>query len=182
MTRLSTFIGLVLGLLLASGGHASTVTTSNCFSTFNCAVTIDNLLIGSTTYHVSFFRAPYANFIANYPQPFFGSPTGAQAAVNAINAVLNANGLVLVQDGATPAVNNSNYLVPYDLTGVNFSAVQGFRSGPPTSFTWTSQDIPVSTFGVQTFAAITTVVPIPAAAWLFGGALGLLGVVRRRSA
>jgi len=30
-------------------------------------------------------------------------------------------------------------------------------------------------------AQLATIVPIPAAAWLFGGALGLLGIVRRRS-
>ena len=36
-------------------------------------------------------------------------------------------------------------------------------------------------FGTFTPQLILNAVPIPAAAWLFGGALGLLGVVRRRS-
>lgn len=57
------------------------------------------------------------------------------------------------------------------------SGVDGLTAGDVISI---GNGIPVGTIGGE--AMFFTVVPVPAAAWLFGSALGLLGWARRRSA
>ncbi len=109
---------------------------------------------------------------------------------NSNNGTFNANGILLSTGPALPGFHGNqwgnNYggaLLPNNevllgavnqIVGWRFDAttfeIGRFVLGPITSSSLTG-DI---TFG--------TVVPVPAAVWLFGSALGLIGVMRRRAA
>ena len=52
--------------------------------------------------------------------------------------------------------------------------IDGVAVDAPATFEFTSQD-----FELDTFSAVTTVVPVPAAAWMFGAALLSLGGLAR---
>lgn len=53
--------------------------------------------------------------------------------------------------------------------------------GAEMAMVWGEDDLLVIVGDVTSFAPITTVVPAPAAAWLFAGGLGILAAVRRKS-
>jgi len=89
---------------------------------------------------------------------------------------------VSVSDGATTATSTSQLLpnnslaslFSVDITGLNLSTINSV-------FVTVSAELPIDGNDRTAEYTISTV-PVPAAAWLFGSALGLLGWRRRRSA
>lgn len=89
---------------------------------------------------------------------------------------------VSVWDGATTATSTSQLLpnnslaslFSVDITGLNLSTINSV-------FVTVSAELPIDGNDRTAEYTISTV-PVPAAAWLFGSALGLLGWRRRRSA
>jgi hypothetical protein len=69
--------------------------------------------------------------------------------------------------------------VNFDTVGLGTTVLQ-LTDSNDLVFRWVNEDL--SAVGVNTVAGSITVVPLPAAAWLFGSALLGLGVVKRKKA
>jgi hypothetical protein len=102
----------------------------------------------------------------------------AAAAMDAINAAMNSWTPFPTTVGSSPNTRN-DYFVPWDVSGgnVSVSSAQAIQ----LSNTWfrNAADFSLDDTDMIQFARFS-VVPIPASAWLFGSALGILGWVRRR--
>lgn len=174
------FLGAAL-LLFCAASHAFVVDLDPNDDTQ--AIGIRNLDIQGTAYDVLFehYTGPH-----NSPQAgdIFIDEAGATAATNAINAALNS---VSTIQGVGETKDN-RFLVPWEFN-TNGCGSQG-DSGTCTwegrvfGGSWngsfheldsTSGSVPAE---IARFS--TAVVPIPAAAWLFGSALGILVWVRKR--
>ena len=108
---------------------------------------------------------------------------------NSNNGTFNANGILLSTGPALPGFHGNqwgnNYggaLQPSNevLLGA-FNQIVGWRLDPNTFEIVRSVLGPVSS-NLQSGDITFGVVPVPAAVWLFGSALGLIGVMRRRAA
>ena len=147
------------------------------------ATGVRNLDIQGTAYDVifEFSAGPH-----NAPQPgdIFIDEASATAAANAINAALNSVGTIQTIGSS----RDNRFLVAWE-----FDTSGCGSQGDPGTCAWegrlfgggwnslfkeldsTNGNVPVE------FARFSTaVVPIPAAAWLFGSALGILVWIRRR--
>ncbi|MCK6371213.1 MAG: PEP-CTERM sorting domain-containing protein, partial [Gammaproteobacteria bacterium] len=82
-------------------------------------------------------------------------------------ATTDTAGVIVSADGAYQILFSS-------FSGIDFSDIDGIKLLSTNSGVL-SPDLALSALEVQ-------VVPVPAAVWMFGSALGLLGWVRRRSA
>jgi hypothetical protein len=93
--------------------------------------------------------------------------------------------------GANQIATLSGILASLTIDGAgNITTVQGETrvgsgsggGGCATSIRYGGGAITCGTLAIRTLDITGTVVPVPAAAWLFGSALGLLGVARRKLA
>jgi hypothetical protein len=110
--------------------------------------------------------------------------TGAGTGVSTIN--------VFDPTGATKVAELSGILASLTIDGAgNLTTVKGETrvgsgsggGGCATSIRWSAAaGITCGTLAIRKLEITGTVVPVPAAAWLFGSALGLLGVARRKLA
>ena len=175
------FVGIAL-LLFSVSSFAFVVDLDPGDSTR--AVGISNLIVQGTAYDVIFEHATGPHNAAA-PGDIFIDEESATAAVTAITAALNSVGSVLTI-GAT---NDNAFLVPweFDTSGCGSQGDSGTCAIEGRYFVnlWTdffreldstNSNVPVE------FARFTTaVVPVPAAAWLFASALGILVWIRKRN-
>ena len=148
------------------------------------AIGIRNLDIQGTAYDVVF---EFRNGPHNTRQlgDIFIDEAGAVAAVNAINTALNSLNMI----GGVGITADNRYLLPWEFD-TNRCGSQGdsgtcAQEGREFGNSWnglfheldsTNDDVPVE---FATFSA--AVVPVPAAAWLFGSARGMLVFIRKRT-
>ncbi len=143
-------------LLMCGSLHAYAVqedTTGN-------AIGITGIEISGTFYDVSWT----SNLGSN---PFFGSRSEATIATHVINSALNSH------SGITTVGGSPFWLLKVDLHGSVLSSV-GAYPGPDWDFYGTT----AGAFGPPASFSVSAV-PIPAAVWLFGSGLGLLGWFRK---
>jgi hypothetical protein len=164
---------LAVMLLLAVGSvQASTIV----YSSPGIVTGIAGLDIGGTLYNVDFETGAYSTF--GGVEEFWTSIPEASLAVDLINDVLNA-GVVRVLN------NDSQYFLTYN---PSFSVLAG-----DGNIDWGVNALPLDFVDVLWVAGVAgaepsfhgartawSVVPIPAAVWLFGSALAGLGWFRRR--
>lgn len=166
--------------------HAATVVTDS-----------EGVAIGILNLEVEGFALPFnVNFEPGERQDIYGSELdydftsveAAAAAVDAINAALNDSPDQPREVGDPDGVNNDTgfYGIGYETVfdGLATAWLGGFYSVRASG--WIS-DLANNPFGgsatdTPIMWADFTVVPVPAAVWLFGSALGLLGWVRKRTA
>jgi hypothetical protein len=154
------------------------------------AIRITNLDIGGTTYNVDFLGPTEAvNVYGAYPGPLdFTTSDSAHDAVTAVNAELTAAGIVEVGPDALDG-GSVTYRVGWEAfeadTG-GFESLwvwEGFTEGADP---WVIPTDPEPLFYnadarmYADFTEASSVIPVPAAVWLFGsGLLGLIGIARR---
>ena len=108
----------------------------------------------------------------------------AEAAQDAINAAMNGWTPFPLSVGSGPdgVTGNISYFVPWDKSGgqVNVSSAQ---ATVVNQMTWLRiGDADLDGDDMVEYARLRpSVIPVPAAVWLFGSALGILGWVRRRT-
>jgi hypothetical protein len=149
------------------------------------ATGIRDLDIDGTAYDVvfQFVQADTANTVACAPgvpcDIFFGNELAAEAAQDAVNAAMNAWMPFPTRVGSSV---NISYFVPWAKSGgmVNVSSAQATILDEMTWQRIADADLD-GTDTIEYARFSPAVIPIPAAAWLFGSALGILGWVRRRT-
>ena len=193
----------VVGLLGSSTGFAASVTvqiTENSFTANDGLVNVGDFItvnvFGSgfpdtvgATLKLSFNGAAVAvrqptltnGIVLGAGSPFTGgiaTPTSAGSF-----PVLGNFSVLAPTVGALPTGNfggNAAFTINFVAIGLGLANIQIVDDG--LDFSWTDattfEAIPVT----YTNTLSPQVIPVPAAAWLFGSALGLLGVARRRFA
>ena len=177
-------LGAVCALFvcLSAPVNAATVVTDG-----GVATSIQNLFIDSIQYNVTFTAKSSFDGVFGTGSPsttFWGDQTGAEAAVTAINNELNtfnSGNIDLVGIGTGANEFENDYLVPFTFSSGSIVASARGNNGFTVANVWGS----LATFEKERAESTVvwaefTVVPVPAAAWLFGSALGLLGWMRRR--
>ena len=141
------------------------------------ATDILRLDVSGTNYNVSF---EYGNFFdlnvdGNFP---FIDTSLAPSAVNAIMDTLNsASPTIPPKVGSSASISATSFLVPHD------NVSRSYGSSYTASSLWQWGGSYMSNNTPTMFATFeTATVPVPAALWLFGSALGLLGWMRRKAA
>ena len=178
---------VVSALVLSTSVHAAVINP------------ILGLNIGGTLYNVTFHDSAGASFNALWDADddgvfgggsslfstaptFWGDEAGAQAATSAIITALGTS------DAST--AGSDSFLIPYQTRGggtitdgvdtidIYFDAIATLNQ--EASATSAVDDFVSSNYNVSPYASFT-VVPVPAAAWLFGsGLIGLIGIARRK--
>ena len=180
-TLMLRLIGALVIFFAASGvGNAATVTY---FPGTETVIAIGGLDIGGALYNVDFA----ANWNIDGSEDYItyggtvdfweGDAAGASLAVDAIVDVMNSlseNALVGVLD--SPDFFTVMYDTTYDPDG---AAVAGYSAG--AGGPWLSAGEFARPSSAEA-GAFSHVVPVPAAAWLFGSALLGLGVFKRKRA
>lgn len=178
-------MGLLLGTNTAS---AATVIFGNGGTN---ATGILGLDVGGTLYDVTFnLQSVAVEVYGIFPGTFFPftNQTDAGDARTAVADELDTAGATtigVVGGGATSDVFNIGYDSFILGTGDGIQSVNVARAINETGSTWDFADFNQFTynFDERAWAEFTTVVPVPAAVWLFGsGLLGLIGMARRKKA
>jgi hypothetical protein len=163
-------LGVILLLVVGSANAATVV-----YSSPGIATGIAGLNIGGTLYNVD-FEAPgdaYSTFGGT--ELFWADLAESNIARDAINTVLDANAVVDLNNEAT-------YAKPLFFVR-NQALIEGSFSHNYNPTTWTgsiNSSVPEGHSLIEGYATAWSVVPIPAAVWLFGSALAGLGWMRRK--
>jgi hypothetical protein len=129
---------------------------------------IQGLDIGGVLYNVDFNTSTYDTFGGD--DTYWTSQAEAQTASDSINTLLNAEGVTgTVLSTATGAIYEVNY---GGATG------NGIVTSKGAAADWGDSQFPTNGFHDKSTAF--SVVPVPAAVWLFGSALAGLGWMRRK--
>lgn len=175
-------IKLLTLVLLFSTSFAAGAATLRVES--GSVVGVDNLVVGTTTYSVSFV---YGSYNTVFPDQglvptFSGDSTGADAAAKAIMDAVSTDGNYVNSPTSFEGCWNTNYCwisTPYDPGSSSTSGayMKILPSGP----------LSVSTINYgnsynydDITHAVFSEVPVTAAAWLFLSALGGLGIIKRK--
>ncbi|MDH3978060.1 MAG: hypothetical protein OEU86_06050 [Gammaproteobacteria bacterium] len=158
---------LITFALMSFGAQSASITLDG-----NTATSISGLDVGGTLYDVSFQFGSWDDVGGSSVFPYNGDASGAIAASNAINLILANAGAQSVGESAGAAY--ANYYVPYSYAFGGGNGAYNVYSGG----NWLNP-IFNGYSGNVSFATMTLqAVPIPAAVWLFGSALGVLGWLR----
>jgi hypothetical protein len=153
-------LGAILLLVVGSANAATIV-----YSSPGVVTGIGGLDIGGTLYNVDFEATAYSTFGGEVD--FWSTANEAITASGVINAILTAEGDV--------DVNNEDLYVYHVIWGDGCCAEESVNS----SGIWAGTGgIPAAPYAP--IATAWSVVPVPAAVWLFGSALAGLGWFRRR--
>ena len=173
------FVGIVL-LLICVSSHAFVIDLDD--NDDSRAVGIHNLDIQGTAYDVIFEHSTGPHN-ARQPGDIFIDEASATAATDAINAALNSVGGIL----GLGVTNDNRFVVPWEFD-TNPCGSQGdpgtcAREGRRFGGSWNNSFHELDSAGfvpieIARFSA--AVVPVPAAVWLFGSALGILVWARKR--
>jgi hypothetical protein len=193
-TIILRLIGL-LTLLAGAAVHAATVQTAPCGppagnvsegpGSGTCVTGILNLDVLGTIYDVAIVVDTGANVFGSPTTPspvptFWGNQAGASAAVTAIVNALNTEGGIA---GATGVAGSRYWIdIPWGYNGLEFDVEFADHY---LSTSWLNSGIGSCGFRegctAEGWALFTPVVPVPAAVWLFGSALGVMGWLRRKA-
>lgn len=158
---------LLFCMLLATEADSATVQLDGLN-----AVGIQGVNVVGTLYDVTFEFDSFNDLNAPGTFPFLGNSTVGVQARNAINTALTASGATSVGPSGM-----TNYYVPYshDLSTAQ-NLIGTFVAGSWAGITGGS----VMTLDRSYATFSPTVIPVPAAIWLFGSALGVVGLLRRK--
>jgi hypothetical protein len=184
LTTGAVTMSLLLGATVAS---AATVVVFGSLE--GKAIGITDLDIDGTSYEVLFDElATAASIYGPFPGTFSMTGNEANAASLAIVAALNtAEALSVGEDTSEDSLLNGRFSIGVSSFGGELPSTQFvvLSEGNFTLGEWTD---PRSDQGFyvgedRTWATFTptAVIPVPAAVWLFGSALGLLGWIRKRT-
>ena len=148
------------------------------------AIGIENLDLGGTLYDVAFTASVTADEVyGTFPGEYDFNADGAISAVDAVTELLNDAGAATVGEGESA----ESFFVGY-FSSDPFGVESVTHREAEINGTWdqnTISDVKPYNSDPKVWADFTeaSVVPVPAAAWLFGsGLLGLVGVARLKSA
>lgn len=173
-------IGIFVALSLFASGYASAVPIVNYSS--GVATGISGLNVGGSDYDVSFVFGAYNAVFGTTTPTFLGDSAGADAAANAMMAVLNA-------EVPSPTIGSGSRLgvlwTVYSATATNFLATQvGYQPSPwqrfGDFFGNVTTDHTANNWGFAKFTAVAAV-PEPATLALMALGIAGLGVMRRRT-
>jgi hypothetical protein len=176
---------VTMSLLLGSGAaQAATVQVDGSGTNATGILGLDVLVegVGTVSYNVSFLQDTGFN-VYDDPPPFDFSgetdPLSARLAV--LNALNDEPAVETVGPGVGVGSTSDSFLIGFDKSPAPDRIVS---VGGEYSNTWGSGGIAIlrEPSEVAFYADFTpAVVPVPAAVWLFGSALGLLGWIRKRT-
>lgn len=177
--------------VLAFAGTATAVTVildgDNVIRIENLEVQLDQ---GTVLYNVDFITSSGDNLYGSDPASFdFPLAEDAATAIIQVNNALNLNDPI--PNGAGPLGTDQYFIPGLERTRLGITAWGAFGGenlGLGGLNAWDACEVDCLGSGIAilfpdevvTYAKFT-VVPVPAAVWLFGSALGLLGWVRRRT-
>jgi hypothetical protein len=172
---------LFLAGLLMGSSVASAATVLVTGDDAEIATGILNLDVNGFVYNVDFDEGTADEFYGTGPRTFdFDNASDAQAANDAIVTALNdvVQSDILLVGGV---INNSDqYGIGFASTNGNVDIAVG-RYNDPVASAWANAG-GQSVIGTDTLVYANfqpAVIPVPAAVWLFGSALGVLGWLRR---
>ena len=190
MKKYSNFIAFtrLLGVALclftnANVTWAETIHTVDCIdgnpTSGQCLTAVSGLVVSGTTYDVYFTEESFLKLFGDPtsvtfdPPTFWEDQTTSGEAFAAIVDIVNTNGL------SGYRMDNSTTL--WGEVTIPYSVID---TGPdPIIVSWSSVGPDLfSPIDVARPTAIFSVIPIPAAVWLFGsGLIGLIGIARRKT-
>jgi hypothetical protein len=166
---------LILGALIQNA-NAATIVVHPIMS--QSAIGILGYEFDGQTYNVSFLRKKYEE-LEESELLFSEDQTNAEIVMAELAAILDDGDDVWWVRDPSDTLNADRFYMPVSLPDQN--SVQAVRA-LQTSLDWYTDDylsaVPVPT--TVTYASLQAV-PVPAAVWLFGSALGLLACMRRKS-
>ena len=173
----ASLFAIILCVYSASG-LAATVT----FGVNNLATGIIDLEFDNSLWDIEFSLLSVPGNESLFPT--LGDPDAGRDLVNAINAVLTAAGPSGILPNNVGAASD-RYLIPGEITSGALTLVENSSQGLLSSGMWILNSVgPFLASGapvVATASLTGTVVPIPAAVWLFATALaGMAGFSKRR--
>ena len=176
LRNLSITIVAVLMIFGLSGAKAVTVLTEAC-DAFVCATGINGVNLSGTLYNVTFEQGALSSFDGS-DFPLLNNGGATSSVRNSIVTWLT-NDSSATRVGSQADGYSEDFHVPASLLG---TTALGTHSGGSVwaSGGVASVDVNDTSLVYATFALAP--VPVPAAVWLFGSALGLLGWLRRRPA
>lgn len=180
----------LLGLILVFCANVANVFAANVQYSGLDVVGVSGLIIDGQSYTATFFDGSYNNFLAAYPEPandISYTDEFAEAATNALYefAILEDGFAGINGDNISGCTSASCFLSTtvtqdpllawtFEFQGSNPAFLSpiylNFHQDYVTNYTNTTNILWTA----------TTVVPVPAAVWLFGSAFGMIGWVRRR--
>jgi len=167
---------VVFILLVSTAANAYTIVESSP----GVVTGIGGLDIGGVLYNVDFQTDVYSTF--GGVEDFWSSASEVDTAVGAIVTVMSSEGVA--------ALNNGNTGIPavfFSISHPTSPTANAGQRGLVTAGVWQVIGCSDNLSDVKAFLGTTgltawSVVPLPAAVWLFGSGLALLGWLRRRQA